>query len=80
MSPRRSGVVAVVLVLLAVVLWWLARDVIVVEPPEIDPPIGGMISRTVTDKWLLLASTLAAGLAMVFATQTILRFANRTSR
>lgn len=80
MSARRPAVVALVLALLAVVLWWLARDVIVVEPPQLDPPIDGMISRAITDPWLLLASTLAAGLAMVFTTQAILRFASRTDR
>lgn len=79
MSARRHAVTAFVLAVLAVVLWWLARDVVMGEAPLVDPPVEGMISRTVTNPWLLLASTLAAGLAMVFATQAVLKSAMRTT-
>ncbi|HJC28980.1 MAG TPA: hypothetical protein H9759_06255 [Candidatus Dietzia intestinipullorum] len=77
MSARRPAAVAVVALLLAIVLWWLARDVVMVDPPMVDPaggpPVEGQIERTVTDPWFLVAATVAAGVALLSASLAILR-------
>ncbi|MBB1053719.1 hypothetical protein [Dietzia sp. B44] len=72
MTARRHAVIAVTAALLAVVLWWLSRDLVAVRPPEVDPPVDGVILRTYTEPWLLLAATLSAGIAMVSATLAVL--------
>ncbi|MDX2358878.1 hypothetical protein [Dietzia sp. PP-33] len=72
MSARRHALRAVVAAVLAVVLWWLSRDFVAVRPPEVDPPVEGMILRIHTEPWLLMAAALAAGLAMVSATLAVL--------
>lgn len=73
MSSRRLAVVAATTAALAVLLWWLSRDVIVVAPPVLDPPVEGTIERVSTSTALLLAATVMAGLAMVSATLAVLR-------
>lgn len=72
MSARRQAVLAAATAVLAVVLWWLSRDLVAVQPPEMDPPLEGTLLRTYSDPWLLLAATLAAGVSMVLATLAIL--------
>ncbi|MFN3602119.1 MAG: hypothetical protein ACK4UY_12100 [Dietzia sp.] len=71
MTPRRHAVLAVTAAVLAVVLWWLSRDLVAVRPPEVDPPVDGVILRTYTEPWLLLAATLSAGVAMVSTTLAV---------
>ena len=78
MTARRYAVLAAVAGVLAVVLWWLSRDLVAVEPPVVDPPVRGPILRTYSDPRLLLAATMAAGVAMVSATLAFLRL--NTSR
>lgn len=73
MTARRYAALAVVAGVLAAVLWWLARDLVAVEPPAVDPPARSPILRTYTDPRLLLAATVAAGVAMVATTLAILR-------
>lgn len=73
MIARRHAVGAAAFAVLAVVLWWLSRDTVDVLPPVLEPPVEGFIRRTVTTTWLLLAATVAAGLAMVLATLAVLR-------
>lgn len=73
MSARRSVVVALVAAVLAVALWWLSRGAVEVPAPEVDPPVEGSVSRTVTTTWLLMAATVAAGISMVFATLASIR-------
>lgn len=85
MSVRRPAMVAVVSAVLAVLLWWLARDVVaiqapVVDPPAVDPPVDGLVELTSTDPWLLLVATLAAGTAMVSTTLALLRFTGSRGR
>lgn len=77
MSVGRPAIAAVIAAVLAVVLWWLAGDVVTMPPPTVDPPVEAPIVRTVTDPWLMFAGTLSAGVAMVCATVTTLRFADR---
>ncbi|WP_216693036.1 hypothetical protein [Dietzia psychralcaliphila] len=72
MTARRHAVLAVAAAVLAVVLWWLSRDLVAVRPPVVDPPVEGVILRTYTEPWLLLAATLSAGLAMVSTTLAVL--------
>lgn len=72
MSARRHAVLAVTAAVLAVVLWWLSRDLVAVRPPVVDPPVEGVILRTYTEPWLLLAATLSAALAMVSTTLAVL--------
>lgn len=74
MSVRRPAAVATFAVVLAVLLWWLARDVVMVAPPDVDAPVDGLVERTSTDPWLLLAAALAAGVAVVSTTLALLRF------
>ena len=71
MTVRHHAVLAGVAAVLAVVLWWLARDVVSVLPPEVDPPVEGAITRIHTDRWLLLAATVSAGISMVAATRAL---------
>ncbi len=73
MSARRHALGAAAFAVLAVLLWWLSRNPVDVFPPVLDPPVDGSIRRTVTTTWLLLAATVAAGLAMVLATLAVLR-------
>ena len=78
MSARRPIAVAVTAAVLAVVLWWLARDLVVVDPPTAGTPHDvGPVARTVTDPRLLLAAAVAAGVALVAATVSALRFVGR---
>ncbi|MEH6820712.1 MAG: hypothetical protein V7706_12280 [Dietzia psychralcaliphila] len=72
MTARRHAVLAVAAAVLAVVLWWLSRDLVAVRPPVVDPPVEGVILRTYTEPWLLLAATLSAALAMVSTTLAVL--------
>lgn len=78
MSARRHAILAAVAAVLAVVLWWLSRDVVAVPAPQVDPPVDGLIERTLTTTWLLLSATVSAGLAMVLTTLAILE--GRTRR
>lgn len=80
MTARRHAILAVLAAVLAVVLWWLSRDVVVVAPPPVDPPVEGPIEQSHTKTWLLLAATVSAGLAMVLATLAILSGRPRGSR
>ena len=73
MSSRRLAVAAVVTAVLAVLLWWLSRDIMVVAPPVVDPPVDGSIERVRTDTRLLLVATVMAGLTMVLTTLAVLR-------
>lgn len=77
MSARRHAVLAVTAAVLAVVLWWLSRDLVAVRPPQVDPPVDGVILRTYTEPWLLLAATLSAGVAMVSTTLALLTRGSR---
>ena len=79
MSARRHAAVAVVAAVLAVVLWWVSRDVVVVEPPVLDPPVEGMIEVVLARPWPLLAATVLAAVAMVSATLAVLRGAARST-
>lgn len=89
MNIRRPAVGAVVAAVLAVVLWWMARDVVMVEPPALGPagggstpdaPAAGLIEQTHTDPLMLIAATVAAGVAMVCVTVVTLRLAARRAR
>lgn len=80
MTPRRHAILSVLAAGLAVLLWWLSRDVVAVPAPPVDPPVEGLIERTRTTTWLLLSATVSAGVAMVLATQAILKASPRKSR
>ncbi len=74
MSARRPPVVAVVATVAAVLLWWLARELVVIAAPTLDPSAKGEpVPHTVVDPWLLLGAVLAAGVAMVATTLAALR-------
>lgn len=78
MTARRHALLAAAATILAVVLWWLSRDLVAVQAPTVDPPVDGLILRTYTEPWLLLAATLSAGVAMVSATPALLRRSPRS--
>lgn len=79
MTARRHAILSALAAVLAVLLWWLSRDVVAVPAPSVDPPVEGLIERTQTTTWLLLAATFSAGVAMVLATQAILKASPRKS-
>ena len=79
MSARRHAALAVVAAVLAVALWWVSREVVVVEPPELDPPVQGAIELVLARPWPLLAATVLAAVAMVSATLAVLRGAARSA-
>ena len=77
MTARRPAIGAAVAAVLAIILWWLSRGTVEVLPPVVDPPVEGSVQRAVTTTWLLLAATVAAGLAMVLATLALVRGRSR---
>ncbi|WP_241726083.1 hypothetical protein, partial [Dietzia sp. DQ12-76] len=79
-TARRHAALAVLAAALAVVLWWLSRDLVAVRPPVVDPPVEGVIMRTYTEPWLLLAATLSAALSMVSTTLAVLGRGHRNRR
>ena len=79
MSARRHAALAVVAAVLAVALWWVSREVVVVEPPELDPPVQGTIELVLARPWPLLAATVLAAVAMVSATLAVLRGTARST-
>lgn len=80
MRSRHQALVAVLAAVLAVVLWVLSRGTVEVIPPAVEPPVEGVVQRSVTDPWLLVAATVSAGVAMVFATLAILRITSQQAR